>query len=105
VSFELGKLHLEVHDFVTASKTNSTDPPKTWYYFSHLDSCCKEMAGDSNGRVAEPGSKGMNGNVDVSKPKPAKAKKQKSFSPFSAISRYGFPIATTISGNNFLLGF
>jgi hypothetical protein len=61
------------------------------------------MAVDSNGRLAEPGSKGMNGSVNVSKPKPAK--KQKSFSIFSTISRYAFSIATNISELNLLPGF
>ncbi|KUJ19218.1 uncharacterized protein LY89DRAFT_484618 [Mollisia scopiformis] len=43
------------------------------------------MAVDSNGRLVEPGHKGMNGHATASRSKPAK--KQQSFSVFSTISR------------------
>jgi hypothetical protein len=47
------------------------------------------MAVDSNGKLAEPGKKVMNGHVKTPKPKPAK--KQNGFSILSAISRYERP--------------
>jgi hypothetical protein len=44
------------------------------------------MAADSNGRLVEPGLKGMNGHATTPKSKPVK--KQKGFSLFSTIFRY-----------------
>lgn len=43
------------------------------------------MAAESNGRVAEPGQKGMNGSVKAPLSKPVKT--AKGFSLFSTISR------------------
>jgi hypothetical protein len=44
------------------------------------------MAVEGNGRLAEPGQKGMNGHAIA--PRSKTAKKQKGFSIFSMISRY-----------------
>jgi hypothetical protein len=48
------------------------------------------MAVDSNGKLAEPGKKGMNGHAKGPKPKPVVKKPKSSFSLFSTISRYAF---------------
>jgi hypothetical protein len=55
------------------------------------------MAVDSNGRLAEPGHKGMNGHAKAPKPKPA-LKKKGGFSLFSMIARY--VLLYTLSADN-----
>lgn len=59
------------------------------------------MAADSNGRLVEPGQKGMNGmnghaNGHATTPRSKPVKKQKGFSLFSTISRYDSYKPTTI---------
>lgn len=52
------------------------------------------MAADSNGKLVEPGQKGMNGHATA--PRAKAARKQKGFSIFSTVSRYDESLAMTM---------
>jgi hypothetical protein len=55
------------------------------------------MSADSNGRLAEPGQKGMNGHVKAPFSKPVK--KAKGFSLFSTISRQVSALINSFANN------